>query len=87
MSDQSTAVLAYLNEHRQQLRQSETQRSVLTNYLLAITAGLSGFIVQQQFARGTLAVALLIVGLGCTARCPRPSTTSEPNTTSPKPGR
>lgn len=64
MSDQSTAVLAYLNEHRQQLRQSETQRSVLTNYLVVITAGLSGFIVQQQFARGTLAVALLIVGLG-----------------------
>lgn len=73
MSDQGTAVLAYLNEHRQQLRQSETQRSVLTNYLLVIAAGLSGFIVQQHFSLGTLAVAVLIIGLGlygalCTAK-------------------
>jgi hypothetical protein len=36
-------VLAYWAEHRQ----SETQRSVLTNFLLVITAGLSGFIINK----------------------------------------
>jgi hypothetical protein len=33
----------------QQLRQSETQGAVLTDLVLVITAGLSGFIVQQEF--------------------------------------
>ncbi len=59
-----TTVLAYWSEHRQQLRQSEDQRAVLTNYLLLMTAGLSGFIVQQHFATRTLPVAILIVGTG-----------------------
>lgn len=62
--DQAPTVLAYWAEHRQQLRQCETQRSVLTNFLLVIVAGLSGFIVQQEFAAPTLAVAVLIIGLG-----------------------
>jgi len=64
VSESSDAVLAYWNEHRQQLRQSETQRSLLTNYLLVITAALSGLIVQQKFAGGTLALAVLIVVIG-----------------------
>jgi hypothetical protein len=64
MSEPSDAVLAYWSEHRQQLRQSETQRSVLTNFLLVITAGLSGLIVQQKFTGGTLPLALLILGIG-----------------------
>jgi hypothetical protein len=64
MSEQSDAVLAYWNEHRQQLRQSETQRAALTNYLLVITAGLSGFVVQQRFATATIAVACLMIGTG-----------------------
>ncbi len=57
-------VLAYWNEQRQQLRQSETQRAVLTNYLLVITAGLSSFVVQQHFATRTLVVAVFIIGIG-----------------------
>jgi hypothetical protein len=64
MSEPTDTVRAYWNEHRQQLRQSETQRSVLTNFLLVITAGLSGLIVQQKFAGGTLPLALLILGIG-----------------------
>jgi hypothetical protein len=63
-SPEPGTVLAYWHEHREQLRQSETQRSVLTNYLLVITAGLSGFIVAQHFAMRTLAVAVLVVGIG-----------------------
>ena len=44
------AVLAYWHEHREQLRQSENQRAVLTNYVLVITAAINGFIVQHQSA-------------------------------------
>ncbi|WP_027345979.1 hypothetical protein [Hamadaea tsunoensis] len=57
-------VLAYWTEHRQQFRQSEDQRSVLTNYLLVITAGLTGLIAAQRFALVTLPAALLIAALG-----------------------
>jgi hypothetical protein len=64
MSVSPDIVLAYWNEHREQLRQSETQRSVLTNYLLLITAGLSGFVAQQKFALATLPVAILVIGIG-----------------------
>jgi len=64
MSASPDVVLAYWSENRQQLRQSETQRAVLTNYLLVITAGLSGFVVQQKFAAVTLPVAILIIGVG-----------------------
>jgi hypothetical protein len=64
MSQPTDTVLSYWNEQRQQLRQSESQRAVLTNYLLVITAGLSSFIVQQHFATRTIAVAALIIGTG-----------------------
>ena len=57
-------VFGYWKEHREQLRQSENQRATLTNYLLVIVAGLSGFIVQQHFVNRTIAVAVLIVIVG-----------------------
>ena len=44
------ATLAYWSEQRSQLRQSETQRSVLTNYVLTIAAAVSGFAIQQARA-------------------------------------
>jgi hypothetical protein len=37
-------VLAYWREHREQLRQSENQRALLTNYVLVIAAAINGFI-------------------------------------------
>ena len=64
MSQPVEATLAYWDEHRQQLRQSETQRSVLTNFLLLITSGVSSFIIQQKFAGRTLPLTVLIVGVG-----------------------
>lgn len=64
MSPSEEMVLAYWKEHREQLRQSETQRAVLTNYVLVITAGLSGFIVQQKFASSTMPISALIMLLG-----------------------
>jgi hypothetical protein len=58
------AVLAYWKEHREQLRQSETQRAVLTNYVLVIAAAISGLIVQQHFSLRTLPLSLLIIVIG-----------------------
>ncbi|MEU8080298.1 hypothetical protein AB0B31_33185 [Catellatospora citrea] len=64
MADDREAILAFWAEHRQQLRQSEDQRAILTNYLLAITAGLSGLVIAQKFALPTLPAAILITLLG-----------------------
>src|SRR5690349_3838341 len=64
MSDNRETVLAYWNEHRQQLRQSENQRSVLTNYIMVIVAALSGFIVQQDLKVETVPLSILIVVIG-----------------------
>ena len=64
MSEPAETVLAYWSEHRQQLRQSENQRAVLTNYILVIVAALSGFIVQQELRAGTIPLSSLIVLIG-----------------------
>ena len=56
--------LAYWKEQREQLRQSENQRAALTNYVLAITAAISGFIVQQHFSVRTLGLSVLIIVVG-----------------------
>jgi hypothetical protein len=64
LADQINAVLAYWSENRQQLRQSEDQRAVLTNYVLVIASALTGFIAQQKLALDTLPVAILMVVLG-----------------------
>jgi hypothetical protein len=64
MAEPDDAQLEFWKEHREQLRQSETQRSVLTNFVLVIVAGISGLIVQQHYDLGTLPLSVLIVILG-----------------------
>jgi hypothetical protein len=64
MSEQDDPVLAHWKEHREQLRQSENQRAILTNYVLVITAAVSGFVVQQQFSLRTIPLSVLIVIIG-----------------------
>jgi hypothetical protein len=64
MTEPADVVLAYWRDHRDQLRQSENQRAVLTNYVLIIVAALSGFIVQQQLRPVTLPLSVLIVIIG-----------------------
>lgn len=64
MSDTSDTVLAYWNEHRQQLRQSENQRAIMTNFVLAITAALSALIVQQKFSTATVPLGAFITIVG-----------------------
>ena len=48
------ALVEYWKDHREQMRQSESQWGVLTNYVLLIAAAISGFVVQQQFALRTV---------------------------------
>ena len=64
MTARHDAVLAYWSEHRSQLRQSEGQRAVLTNYVLAIAAAVSGLVVQQHFRTQTLPLSILVVLTG-----------------------
>ncbi|MEU6319040.1 hypothetical protein [Streptomyces sp. NPDC047009] len=54
------AIRAYWKEHREQLRQCETQRSILTNLLLVITAALSALIVQQKFTLYVIPLCLFV---------------------------
>ncbi len=65
MTAAGDAVLEYWREHREQFRQSENQRAVLTNFVLVIAAALSGFIVQLHFELRTLPLSVLIVVIGC----------------------
>ncbi|MEU4089461.1 hypothetical protein [Streptomyces aureus] len=58
------AIRAYWKEHREQLRQCETQRSTLTNLLLVITAALSALIVQQQFSTYVMPLCLFVALIG-----------------------
>jgi hypothetical protein len=64
VSERDDAVLAYWKEHREQLRQSENQRAVMTNFILVITAGISGFVVQQHFSVRTIPLSVLTVIIG-----------------------
>jgi hypothetical protein len=64
VSDPSDIVLAYWSDHRLQVRQSESQRATMTNFILVMTAGLSGLIIQQKLARSTLPLSVLIVLIG-----------------------
>ena len=45
-------------------RRSESQRAVLTNYILVIVAGVSGFLVQQQLRPITLPLSILVTVIG-----------------------
>lgn len=64
MTASQDAVLAYWQEHREQFRQSENQRAVLTNYVLVIAAAVSGLVVQQDFRLRTLPLSILIIVIG-----------------------
>ena len=64
MSTPEGAILVYWKEHREQFRQSEMQRSTLTNFLLVVTAGLSALIVQQRFSMRVIPLAIFILLLG-----------------------
>ena len=64
MTAREDPTLAYWTEHREQFRQSENQRAVLTNFVLVIAAGASGLVIQQGFVLRTLPLSILILVIG-----------------------
>ncbi|MFD8581461.1 hypothetical protein [Streptomyces californicus] len=58
------AIRSYWKEHREQLRQCETQRSTLTNLLIVVTAALSALIVQQEFTLNAMPLCFFDVLAG-----------------------
>ncbi|MER5933063.1 hypothetical protein [Streptomyces sp. NPDC002054] len=58
------AIRTYWKEHREQLRQCETQRSTLTNLLIVVTAALSALIVQQKFTLNVVPLCIFVVLTG-----------------------
>ncbi|TCC35080.1 hypothetical protein [Kribbella sindirgiensis] len=64
MSDSTVIELAYWVEHRQQLRQSESQRAAMTNYILVLVSAISGLVVQQNLKLATASLSGLIVLIG-----------------------
>jgi hypothetical protein len=59
-----SGTLAYWMEHREQLRQSESQRAIMANYILVIAAAISGFVAQQHFTMRTIPLSILIILVG-----------------------
>lgn len=64
VSDSADVVLAYWTEHRQQLRQSENQRAMMTNFILVVVAALSGLMIQQKFSAAAIPLGVLIILIG-----------------------
>ena len=66
MADQEegSAVLEFWEDHREQMRQSENQRAVLTNYVLLIAIAISGFVVHQQFSLRNVPLSVLTLAIG-----------------------
>ena len=62
--NEGEAVVVFWKDHREQMRQSENQRAVLTNYVLLIAAAISGFVVQQQFSVRTVPLSILVIVTG-----------------------
>ncbi len=64
MTSPEATALAYWKEHREQFRQSETQRATFTNFALVITAALSALVVQQRFSAASVVLCVFITALG-----------------------
>ncbi|MFJ2901934.1 hypothetical protein [Streptomyces sp. NPDC087212] len=58
------AIRAYWKDHREQMRQCETQRSTLTNLVLILTAALSALVVQQEFTLNVVPLCVFVALAG-----------------------
>jgi len=64
MADASDILTHWISKQWSQAQQSENQRATITNYTITIVALLQSYIVQRQFDRPSLAIALLISVVG-----------------------
>ncbi|MBB3054788.1 hypothetical protein [Mucilaginibacter gotjawali] len=60
-SDKIEILLSTIDRHWGQAKQSEDQRSKMTNYLLVLYLAAQGFIVQKDFDRSTIMVSVIII--------------------------
>jgi hypothetical protein len=58
------AIRAYWKDHREQMRQCETQLSTLTNLVLILTAALSALVVQQEFTLNVVPLCVFVALAG-----------------------
>lgn len=64
MADTSDVLLKTIEEQWSQARQSEDQRATMTNYIIAISTAILGFIVNRGLVRDVLPLTILLVLLG-----------------------
>jgi len=64
MADTTDVLLNLIDKQWSQAKQSEDQRSTLTNYVILVAGGLESFIVQRSFSKETLVLAVILVLLG-----------------------
>jgi hypothetical protein len=64
MADVTDVIIKMLDNQWSQAKQSEDQRSAVTNYVFVIAAAIQGYIVQRNFDKYSLAVAIFLIVLG-----------------------
>jgi hypothetical protein len=64
VADDVDILLAVLDRQWSQAKQSEDQRASTTDKLIVVFLALQGFIVQRQFDKSSMALAIIIVALG-----------------------
>ncbi|MGW5736281.1 MULTISPECIES: hypothetical protein [Streptomyces] len=64
MADSSDVLLALIREQRDQIRQIESQRAMLTNLVILAVGGALGFISQRGMATATLGITVPMAVLG-----------------------
>ena len=64
MNDEVEILLRYCEEQWHHIRHLEDQRATFTNFVLVVTAGVIGFIVQQGLGKASLPLTTLLVIVG-----------------------
>jgi hypothetical protein len=64
MTDDTNVLLKYYEEHRTQGRHAESQRSIVSNYIITISAAILGFTIQKGFALDSLPLTIFLIIIG-----------------------
>ena len=64
MTENADILLQMIQEQWSQARQSESQRATMTNYIIAISSAILGFIVDKGLVRNIWPLTILLIVLG-----------------------
>jgi hypothetical protein len=64
MADDTDVLLKLFEEERNQGLHLESQRAIVTNFIITISAAIVGFLVQKKFEIYTLPLAMMLILLG-----------------------